>query len=487
MNASPLLRPSGMLLMSALAAACPPAQIPAGFAVVASFRPPASLNRPGTGGIWSVHPLNVAPAVPITGLPGWVTGCQWPAAQYAGTDFVLHLPDGRLMTNGWPWPLPATPTPMTVGVLTLSGTAVASVQTWDIGTILPSSFLGVPQAALLPDGRVLLALDRIGATGQPLAGRTLAILDPAIAPGTPGVVNPAPVPLGGWTMPATQAVNALAIDSAGTTAWFATNDVATGSSSWIYRAQVGTAAPGVAPVLVASLPGTWIRSLAFDAASGTLIAGGGGVHLLVRCQPATGALTPIPFPAEPNAIAVEPATGDFLIATSYPGPETVWRLPAGAAAPVALASGPPAGFAGCPGALPGWATLGGLDVVPTHRRLGPGVAGAVSDYDWNLTPSPNALPFIGNPAFGLTLQSTTGAVAGWLGLATAALPSPLVVGPGIPIYLDPATAVLFDLPAAFNIPIGPFAIPPGLGGVTFHLQSLHFDGAASAGLSVTII
>ena len=140
-----------LLLALAVPAA---AQVPDGWIIASTFR---NSRIQGSGGIWIVDPWNGTKS-PITNLPPEVTGTRWPASTLAGSDFVLRRPsDGAILTNGW-GPQQAK---LSFFVLRLSGTRVVRTDRYDLGTVTNWRGLGTPQACLLQNRRVLVAVDSL--------------------------------------------------------------------------------------------------------------------------------------------------------------------------------------------------------------------------------------------------------------------------------------------------------------------------------------
>ncbi|MFO1078404.1 MAG: hypothetical protein U1E73_11840 [Planctomycetota bacterium] len=144
----------------------------------------------GPAGIYLVDRATGA-VTTVTGLPGEITGAAYPSAVVVGCDFVVRRPsDGVLVTAAFASGITNVQTPLFL--LTLSGSAVVNAVRYDLG--LPTATgLGPSQAHVLADGRIVLAVDRVGAAGEPLDGAVLGIVDPSIPNGTPGAVLAIPV------------------------------------------------------------------------------------------------------------------------------------------------------------------------------------------------------------------------------------------------------------------------------------------------------
>ena len=248
------------------------AQVPDGDYVTSAFRVARFLVPAGV----FVVDRETGVSTAVTNLPREVIGASMPNAPSAGPDFVALRPDGVLVTNGASF----VSTQLPVFFLALQGTTVIASMRYDVGTVRASSSRGLPQAHVLPDGSVLIAVDdaTVGIAGEPLFGALLGIVDPnAGPPGAPGTVRSIPVaprPRG--------RINALAVDEVGGIVYLAMVDPS--GFSGVFRVPFPS---GGAPVLVASFVDS-ITGLAVDH-DRRLIAtasGSGGLH---RIDPSAGA------------------------------------------------------------------------------------------------------------------------------------------------------------------------------------------------------
>jgi hypothetical protein len=437
-----------------LASASTTAQVPEGGYVFSTFR---SASVGGGEGLYFVHPRTPGSAIPVTGLGADLSfSCTpTPAVNTYGASCVLRRPSDGALIVGERAPSGCT---VDLHVLTLAGSAVATDTLYPIGV---SNIGGeIPQAALLPNGDILVAVSDVDWAS--LLG--LAIVTPST-----GAVTPIPVTLPGMGL---GVVNALVVDSAGTTAYFAmyvTTDLGD-----VYSVPVPG---GGLASLVASVP-AGVSNLAFDLDGDLLATCLGGPPNLFEIDPGTGTVTAIPTSIGTlNAIAVETVTGNYAVLTANAGipPRSVyWMLPDGSATLL------------CD---PGLAITSGIDVNPNPETYGPPSPGA-NEYTWTLAPNPGGLPTVGNAFFGLTLASAPGTAPGILavGLQAASIPFGTVT-----ILVDPASLLfLHAIPASPSTTI-PLPIPPArvLVGATVYFQTFHLEPggvlAASRGLAATVL
>ncbi|MCI0589199.1 MAG: hypothetical protein L0323_20480 [Planctomycetes bacterium] len=425
------------------------AQLPDGWYAVASFTPNNPATAPGTGGVFFVHPRTPGVVVPVTGLPPDVAT----PAPFVGADAILRLPGGDLVVNGYG----AFGAPVHLYVLTLAGSAVTGTQTFDLGLYI--SGLGNPQNALLPNGDILVAVDGVGVSPEPLAGQILGRVSPAS--GTIVAVPVAPPPAG--------AINALAVDPSGATAFLGM--VSSPDSSAVYSVPVA----GGAPALVATLPSA-VSGLDFRSGSLLLAACNIVAPFLFEIDLAPNPATVTPVTTTTGAIQaidVETATGNHAIAaarTGTPANAVHWMTPAGAA--TFLTTGPPGG----------WGIAGGIAIDPNPEEYGTATPGTFS-YSWTLAPNPGGLPTVGNAAFGLTVGATGPSAAGLYAASLGSASLSNFGGFGFTLLLDPAQ-VLFLLPHAGAIPL-PIPNDPALAGARVFFQSFHADAGAPLGVAAT--
>lgn len=437
------------------------AQIPDGYVVFGSQQGTAGQN-----GIFYAHPRD--PLVPVGVIGNLPPALAYSPAGARGCASVLYRrSDGALIAgerapNG---------TSVDLHVLHLHGDDVVWAQTFSVGT--GAAFGEICQAALLPDGRVVVGASGLTAT-SPLAQafttqyqwQGIGIVDTIGGGVTPvPIANLAQIP---------GVVNGLAVTKDGQTIFFI-NWITNGSGGlWSVPVAGGTA------LSLATLPGG-PSSVSIDN-DGTVV-----LPLLVpgtaanvyRYDPASTALSPIPTTAGPlNCLAIETVTGNFVCATRETGtpPRSLyWMTPTGTQ--TLLQS-------------PNLATINGIDVNPTPEAVAAGTPG-VARYDWRLAPNPGGLPLLGS-AFSLTLASdvpAAGLAAVVLGFQRLNTPFPLL-GADLHVDLANAVALVFWFSDQVTLPV-PIPSDPALRGLCFYAQSLHDEGttalAASPLAEITVL
>ncbi len=447
-------------LVPLLLAAAAAAQVPDGYIVWGSFQGSAGVN-----GIYFSHPRDTAFApIPVTGLS--------PALAYdpqgrRGAAALLRRPSDGALIVGERAP---QGTSVDVHVLTLRGADVVHAQLFSVGT---SANVGeIPQLALLPDERIVVAATDLAA-GGPLAQfltagyhyEGIGILDTKSG----GVV---PVPIANLNQ-FPGVINALAVSRDGQTIYVG-NYISVGSGDlWSVPVTGGTA------TMVASLP-FGASNLAVDLDGTVLVTTLNGPANLFRYDPATQTTTAVTTASGPlNAIAVERATGNYLLATANAGvPSRALLWMDGNGVEHNLIS-------------PNMATISCLDGNPNPEAYGEGTSGVLA-YDWQLAPNPGGLPEVGNLGFSLTMaasQSTTAPAMFVMSLAKAP-PTTLF---GLQVLVDLAVTSL-TFTTLVDTAALPFPIPPvaALTGMELFAQGFVVENgggsfAASPGVAFTIL
>lgn len=444
---------AGLLSASAFA------QVPDGFLVWGSFQ-----GTGGVNGIYFSHPRDTTAApIAVTGLS---PALAYDPAGRRGASSVLRRPDGRLVV-GERAPLG---TSVDVHILTLQGSNVVHAQLFSVGT---SANQGeIPQCGLLPDGRIVVAATDLTAVG-PLAQfytggynyEGVGILDPvsgAVVPVQISNLNLFP-----------GVINGLAVARDGSTIYVGNYISVSSGDLW----AVPTA--GGAATLVASLP-FGASNVAVDLDGAVLVTTLNGPPNLFRYDPATQATTVVPTTTGPlNAIAVEPATGNYLLATAnagVPARSLVWMTP----------TGPQNNLLS-----PNMATIAAIDSNPNPERYGAGTPGSTA-YDWLVAPNPGGLPEAGHLGFSLTVASEQPAVEAALFVVSLApsAPTPLF---GLTVHVDLAvTAISFTTLANTATLSLPLQADPGLVGLPLFAQAFVYEQnsgllAASPGVSLTVL
>ncbi|MCI0587852.1 MAG: hypothetical protein L0323_13540 [Planctomycetes bacterium] len=467
MRISRLLAPSLSLLLSTGALA----QVPDGWFVTANFNnttydPFWNPNpAPGDGGLFLVHPTVPGVAIPVTNLPPEITGVGVPGPRGACT--VVYRPSDGALIVGDEGPAGTT---ISLHVVNLTGNAATGITTIPLGTSAPGPVsptsppaAWVGQAALLPNGDVVVAVNALGLPG-PLAGQILGIVSTASGTVTPVPVTPVPPGI----------MNALAVDASGPgapIAYFGMFQSPTFLQSTIYSVPLPG---GGAPTTVLTFgPNPWIglTNLALDCSNQLWMTAFGGPPNLFHA----GAAVPLSPPlGNLNALAVEDATGALALATTFPSPfpwSVVRRTPAGVA--TLLASAP----------LGGWGAPSGLTVNPNPEAYGPATPGA-STYSWELCPNAGGLPEVGNAGFSLAVAANGSPAAGLVAASLGSANLPDFLGLGFTLLLDPAQILLPPTPHGGTINL-PIPNDPTLVGAHLYFQSFHLDGGAPAGIAAT--
>jgi hypothetical protein len=437
------------------------AQVPDGYAVFGAF-------GGGTGqGIYFCHPRDAAaPPVAVTNLPQNLSSA---GSGSRGVASLLRRPKDGALIVGERAPANAS---VDVHVLHLSGSAVTFAQLFSCGTSMAAG--EVPQMGLLPDGRVVVGASDLQ-PGSQLAHfsngsfnwQGLSILNTTSGQWqTIAVTN--------WSSFA-GVINGLAVSRDGATvyigAWISS------ASGALWAVPVG----GGAAAMVAAMP-FGASNVTIDQDDTVLVTALNGPPNLFRYDPVSSSLTPVPSTSGPlNAIAIEPATGNYMICTAnagLPARSIVWRTPGGTENVLQV--------------TPTAATLSAVDVNPNPESYGEGTP-AVAAYEWVTAPNPGGLPETGNDGFSLTVAASQAIIAqGFFAFSNAAIEP--VSALGVNILIDPTSAILFDGmlfdTATFPIPIpaAPSLVGTALFGQSFWFELVPGGGfAASPGISFTVL
>lgn len=448
------------LLLAAALAMPAVAQVPDGYFVWGSFQGTAGQN-----GVFFSHPRNpLEPTVEVTNLP--------PALAYdpsgrRGVACLVRRPSDGALIAGERAP---QGTSVDLHVLRLSGAEVVFAQLFSVGT---SANVGeIPQAALLPDGRIVVAATDLAA-GSPLAQFQTTQFNwegVGIVDTVSGGVTPIPI---ANLSQFPGVLNALTVSRDGSTVYLGNWISASAGDLWSVPVTGGTA------TLVAPLP-FGASNLAIDNDGTVLVTTLNGPPNLFRFDPVANTITPIVTASGPlNAIAIERVTGNYVLATAnagLPPRSIVWMTPAGQE--TLLVS-------------PNRATIAAVDVNPNPEAFGVSTAGG-ADYAWTLTPNPGGIPETGNLGFSLTERASSGtASTAVLLLGTAAFTPPQTIL-GAAIHVDPAGAftVQFPFQGMATIPL-PIPNLRSLRGLRLFAQVVHYEGgatlAASPGVDLTIL
>lgn len=453
----PALHRSTFALAAFAAAAA--AQVPDGHVVFGSFA-----SGPAMQGIYFTHPRDPAALpVAVSNLPADLNNVG--AGSRGVAALARRASDGAILA-GERAPGGAS---VDFWVLRLSGSAVTLAQSFSCGT---SAGVGeIPQFGQLPDGRVVIAATDLQAGGQ-LAHffnnggynwQGLSILDPVSGAFTT-------VPVSNWGS-FVGVMNGMAVSRDGSRIWLGAYISSTSGALWEIPVNGGTA--GIA----AQLP-FGASNVTVDLDGTVLVTTLNGPPNLFRYDPVATSLTPITTATGPlNAIGVEGATGNYVMATAsagLPPRSLVWRTPTG---PENLLQNP------------GLSTISSLDVNPNPESYGNGTAGTAA-YAWRLAPNPGGLPEAGNAGFSLTVAASVPMTAVGLFAVGFAPIAPLPVF-GFDLLVDPTSVIGLGatLVDEATLPL-PLTAGPGLIGTQLFVQAIFLEPAAfvaSPGVSLTVL
>lgn len=455
---TPLIRIVAPLALAAAAVA----QVPDGYYVFGSFQGAAGLN-----GIYFAHPRDSAAApIPVTGLP---PALGYDPAGRRGAACVNWRSSDQMLFAGERSP---AGTSVDLHMLRLNGAAVVFDQLFSVGT---SANVGeIPQAGLLPDGRIVLAATDLMAGGPLAQFQTLQYNWEGV-----GIVDPisgsvTPVPISNLSaFPGV--INGLAVTPDGATIYLGNYISATAGDLWSVPITGGVA------TLVASLP-AGSSNVAIDGDGTVLVTTLNGPPNLFRYDPSAQTTTPVATTTGPlNAIAVESVTGNYVLATAnagVPSRSLVWMTPGGQEN-VLLS--------------PNLATISAVDVNPNPEAYGVATVGTAS-YDWQLAPNPGGLPQSGNAGFSLTLTASDPSLVSLsafvLSLARS-VPPGNIAGLGVEVDLGFASTFVGSFQGsgttALPIPAGATLVGMPVFAQTFLWEVAPATVAASRGVEFTIL
>ncbi|MGE3175316.1 MAG: hypothetical protein AB7O97_22015 [Planctomycetota bacterium] len=458
---SPLCARRALLALLCLTTAAL-AQVPDGWCVFGSFQGTAGQN-----GLFFAHPRDPQAAwIEVTGLPA---ALAYDPAGRRGVASVVRRSDGALVCGE----RAPQGTSVDVHVLRLSGNAVTFAQLFSVGT---SANVGeIPQLAVLPDGRIVVAATDLAA-GGPLAQfqtaqynwEGIGILDP-----DSGGVVPIAIPnLNQFP----GVINGLAVDPTGTTIYVGNYVSTVAGDVWAVPVAGGLATQ------LAILPSP-PSNLAVDLDGSVLVTALNGPPNLFRIEPqAPFAVTPLATASGPlNAIAVETVTGGRFLATANGGVPVRSLYWMGTDGQEHLLQSPDL------------ATIAALDHNPNPEPYGTGLPGA-SGYAWQLRPNAGGLPEVGNAGFSLTMDAAQAEpLVSLFVLGLDALAGTVVSG--MPVLVDPATVVQTELrvtPGGALTWALPIPVDPALRGLPLRAQALLYElnqsgYAASPGVEFTVL
>ena len=444
---------SAVLVLSGLV----PAQVPIGWAAMSTFKFANATTE--EGGVVLFDPSVPGVPMPVTGLPADLTGANNSGLAEGASSVLIRARDGALIVGEH-----ANTTQPSVDIHVIiidAGAAVVTQTAWSVGS--PSNNgAWVDQMAWLPGDRVLFSYRNL--TNPALSGvQGLGVLDLAT-----GVVTQSQTtffPTGGT-------INALAASRDGQTAYFGVFGLGSSpSSSQIWSVAIDEVT-AQSPQLVTAATGN-VLNLGTDNDGGLLIGktSGTGPDFLkydfgrqVLTNLAAGAGTS----QNVNALTLDRASGDYVALINVNGNLGVQRVAASVpsllfAWPWTTAGGPGTGFP---------SGLAIRDRVYEYGAPEP----SQNDYLWEMFPSPNGDPALGNLAFELRMSSSPGTAIGVMAvsLGEANGPSPFGrfwIDPGL---LDRAVSML---PAALSTVPLPIPNVPAFAGVPVFCQAFHLEGS----------
>lgn len=447
MKAWNVFRAGSVLLLASTAMA----QVPEGWFVYGLFGPTS-----GPIGVYTSHPRTPGAPTEITNLQGDLV--------VTGSSCILYRESDGAILVGERAPTGAS---VDLHMIYLNGTSVLLDASFSVGVGGPCCG-EIPQMALLPDGRVVVAATDVD--GGPLQNylttqygwQGLGIVNTQS-----GLVSPINVTNGATIV---DVFNGLALSPDAQTIYAGTYVSSTQGDIWAVPVTGGAA------TLVASVP-AGLSNMAFDHAGDLWVTTLDAAQGLFRVDVVTGAVIPVPQSnGALNALALEDVTGNLAVASAragYPGRSIFWMELNGTHH---LLSDP------------GFATPSGIAVRRNPSVVGAGTPGNAA-YRWAI-PNPGGLPLAGNLNFSLTIDATGPSQIGLLA-ATAASAAPVSFF-GAEVFLDLSqTLFTLDLPAPpITIPL-PIPALPGLVDRELYFQSVHIESptqlAASPALKVTIL
>lgn len=435
------------------------AQVPQGWYVFGTF---AGAGSALDKGVFMAHPRTPQAATRITGMFGDLG--------ITGSACVLYREQDNAILVGERSPAGAS---VDLHVLQIQGSAVVSDHSISVGTGGPCCG-EIPQMALLPDGRVVVAVtDLVGGPLQNYLSRQYGWQGLGIVDTKSGLVTSIAVS-NGATIP--DVFNALALSPDGQTVYVGTYD--TNTSGNIYHVPL---AGGAATHLV-NLPGG-ISNMAFANDGYLMVTDAYTAQGLFRVDVSNGSFVAIPHSSGAlNGLANESVTGNYAAVSGgagLPSRSVFWVEPNGTDhvldSPIGIA------------------TPSGVAIHLNPARFGLGTA-AGNSYEWQLAPNPGGLPKVGNTNFSLTVAATgsTGLTLGVGLIAQSRLASAVPIL-GVDLWLDPTTILATPLLPALPIVAIPLPIPniPGLVDLALFVQTVHQETggalAASPGVRFTIV
>lgn len=445
------MTPSRVALATFALAAAVSAQVPDGWYAWTAF------GSAGRTGIFLQHPRTPGAPVAVEGLNPDLL--YVPGGRSGGSSLLVRASDGALIVGE----RAAVGNSVDLHVIRLHGVQVVFDQLFGMGTAGPAG--EIPQAALMPDGRVLVAATDL--TQGPLASiptTNYGMEGIGIVDLNGGAVTPVPVANPGVFLGGV--FNGLTLSADGTTAYIANYVSSTIGEVWALPVPAG----GTATLLTTVPAG--VSNVGLDLDGNLMIVALNGPPNCWRYEFGTAQLSPVVTGTGPlNAIALETTTGNFALCSANAGTPSrsiLWMDPQGNATTLVT---------------PGYGTPSGIDARQNPRTFGNATPNA-DVYVWKLRPNPGGLPLVGNAGFSLTMEASNPSAPAFggvlIGLAKAS--SPINIA-GVDVLIDPAS-ILYSgsVGVAVTQTIG-LGIPAdhGLVGAKLYLQGIHLAGGGLLG------
>lgn len=427
------------LLLSAVATA----QVPDGWYAWTAF------GTAGRTGIFLSHPRTPSMPIAVEGLNPDLL--YVPGGRAGGACILVRSSDGALIAGE----RAAVGNSVDLHVIRLNGVIVAFDQLFSVGTAGPAG--EIPQAALMPDGRVLVAAtDLVQGPLATVQTANYGMEGVGIVDLRGGGVTP--VPITNPTVFSSGVFNGITLSADGTTAYIANYVSSTLGEVWALPVPAGGAA-----TLLTTVP-AGISNVGLDLNGDLMIVSLNGPPNCWRFEFATQTQTAITTGTGPlNAIGLESVTGNFTLCTANAGTpirSILWMDQSGATSLLTT---------------PGYGTPSGIAVRDNPRTFGAATASA-DVYLWKLRPNAGGLPTVGNASFSLTMEAGNpnailfGGVL--LGLQKAATPVNIA---GVDVLLDPALIVWAGVLGASSTQFLPLGIPndSSLAGAQLFAQGIH--------------
>jgi hypothetical protein len=440
------LRLVPFLVLAATAAA----QIPDGWYTHGAFSP-----QRGPIGVFLSHPRTPGSPTAITNLQGDLT--------VTGSSCILYRRSDGAILVGERAPVGAS---IDLHVIWLNGTSVLLDASFSLG--MGGSCCGeIPQMALLPDGRVVVAVTDV-ASGPLKNYLTTAYgwQGVGIVDTRSGLITPIDITNGASIV---DVFNALALSPDATSVYLGCWE---GTKGDIWSVPLA----GGAATLVASVP-RGLSSLTFDKAGNLWAATLDSFQSLFRIDVTNGSFVHVStLNGALNAVEYDATTGNFAALSANagaPARSVFWMEPDGTDHLLTNA---------------GLGILSGIAINPNPEVYGTGTPGNAT-YRWEL-PNAGGLPLVGNTGFSLTVQGTGLPQPGVVAIGTARATVPIVVL-GATLEVDPASILIWKSVASVPSPVTlPIPNDKNFIGAALRVQSFHLEGsqlAATPGIEFTVL